>query len=338
MARGAPQRDIWLGLALALGGLLAMGTAVLGPTAALSRQESRRGALAPTASPTHPLTPTRETASPGATPTHSLAAPAEGTTTLAATLVPTPSPQATPGPPLLPTPDGQARVARVPILMYHYVGENPPDADAIRLDLTVPPDRFEAQLAYLRQAGYSSITLEDLVLYLTTGRPLPEKPVIFTFDDGYLDNFLYAFPLLRQYGFGGTFFVVTQFLDEGRAGYMSWQQARLMQANGMEIESHGVSHEDLAGAPAEFVAEQLKASRARIEKELGKPVRFFAYPFGRYDQRTIEELEVAGYWAAVTTEGGAVHSGDDLFRLTRVRVHGSHDLDRFVATLDYYLR
>ncbi len=338
MPRGGQQRDVWLGLALALGGLLAMGTAVLGPTVALSHQESRRGALAPTASPTRLLTPTWEATSPEATATHSAAAPAEGTATLAATLVPTPSPQATPEPPLLPTPDGQARVAHVPILMYHYVGEDPPDADAIRLDLTVPPDRFEAQLAYLRQAGYTSITLEDLVLYLTTGRPLPEKPIIFTFDDGYLDNFLYAFPLLRQYGFGGTFFVVTQFLDEGRAGYMSWQQARLMQANGMEIESHGVSHEDLAGAPAEFVAEQLKASRARIEKELGKPVRFFAYPYGSYDRRTVEALQSAGYWAAVTTEGGAVHSSDGLFTLRRVRVHGSHGLDRFVATLDYYLR
>ncbi len=337
MPRGAPQRDIWLGLVLVLGGLLAMGTAVLGPTAATSRQESLRSSATSTASATSLVPAAWETESPSGTRAPTVAPSAENTALPPATLEPTALPVVTPKPPLLPTPDGQVRTAQVPILMYHYVGENPPGADAIRLDLTVPPDRFEAQLAYLQGAGYTSITLEDLVLYLTRGQPLPEKPIIFTFDDGYLDNFLYAFPLLRQYGFTGTFFVVTGFLDEGRAGYLSWEQARLMQANGMEIESHSVSHEDLAGAPAAFVTEQVAESRARIEQELGKPTRFFAYPFGSYDRRTIEALRAAGYWAAVTTEGGAVHSSDGLLKLRRVRVHGSHELDRFVAILDYYL-
>ncbi len=220
--------------------------------------------------------------------------------------------------------------------MYHYVSDPPPDADDIRLDLSVPPSRFEAQLAYLKQAGYTSITLEDLVLNLTTGRPLPPKPIILTFDDGYVDNFLYAFPLLRQYGFTGTVFVVTQFLDQGLPAYLSWEQAQLMEANGMDIEAHGVTHDDLRGQPAAWQLEQVQGARASLEQHLHQPVRFFSYPFGHYDSSTISALRSAGFWASVTTEAGAVHSSGDLFELTRVRIHGGDALDRFEQILAYY--
>ena len=222
--------------------------------------------------------------------------------------------------------------------MYHYVGGLPADADAYRVDLTVSPAKFEAQLAYLQAAGYTSITLEELVQHLAVGAPLPPKPVVLTFDDGYVDNFIYAFPLLRQYGFAGTFFVVTQFLNEGRANYMSWEQARLMQENGMDIQAHGVSHEDLRGQPLAFVEHEVTESRREIETHLHKPVQLFAYPYGHYDSRVIAALRSAGYLAAVTTEAGVDHSSKALLELRRVRVHGSHDLDRFVATLDYHLR
>ncbi|MDI7276207.1 MAG: polysaccharide deacetylase family protein [Anaerolineae bacterium] len=336
MPRGTPQRNRWLALGVTLAGLLAMGTVALYPRAASPRAAASRAGTTASSRATLPLVAAWETAARSPTPSPSITPTPTETQAPPATLPPTPSPTETPPPLPLPTPDGQARTARVPILMYHYVGELPADADPVRLDLTVPPDRFEAQLAYLQASGYTSVTLEDLVLYLTVGRPLPEKPIILTFDDGYVDNFIYAFPLLRRYGFTGTFFVVVQFMDEGRAGYITWEQARLMQENGMDIQSHGVSHEDLAGAPAAFVAEQVSASRRRIEEELGKPVRFFAYPYGSYDRRTVAALVAAEYWGAVTTRGGALHSSGRLFELTRVRVHGYHELDRFVATLDYY--
>jgi peptidoglycan/xylan/chitin deacetylase (PgdA/CDA1 family) len=235
-------------------------------------------------------------------------------------------------------PDGQVRKARVPILMYHYVGGLPANPDIYRVDLTVTPDKFEAQLAYLQTAGYTGITLEDLVRHLAEGAPLPPKPIILTFDDGYIDNLLYAFPLLRQYGFPGTFFVITGFLDEGRPGYISWEQARLMQEGGMDIQSHSVSHEELRQKPAEYLVSEITGSQQAIEERLQKPARFFAYPFGRYDQQAIEVLRAAGYWAAVTTAAGVEHSSQALFELRRVRVHGAHPLDRFADTLEYYER
>lgn len=220
--------------------------------------------------------------------------------------------------------------------MYHYVGGLPEGADIYRRDLTVLPAEFERQLAYLRDAGYTGITLEALARHLATGSPLPPRPVVLTFDDGYLDNYLYAFPLLRQYGLPGTFFVITGFLDEGRAGYMSWEQARIMQGNGMDIEPHGVSHVDLRNLSASALAEELAGSRQAVEEHLGKQARLFAYPFGRYNAQTIQALREAGYWCSVVTAGGASHSSAALLEMKRVRVHGADTVEDLRNTLAAY--
>ncbi|MGQ9682803.1 MAG: polysaccharide deacetylase family protein [Anaerolineae bacterium] len=234
--------------------------------------------------------------------------------------------------------DGQARTARVPILMYHYVSDTPPGADIYRRDLTVSVAAFEAQLAYLRAEGYNSITLAELAQHLAEGRPLPEKPIVLTFDDGYEDAFLYAFPLLRQYGFRGTFFVITQYLDQGLPGYLSWEQAALMLANGMEIESHSVSHPDLRKLTQVELEQEIAGSRRSIEEHLNVPARFFCYPSGRYDKRVMAALRAAGYWGATTTAGGIVQTTGELFELKRVRVHGSGDVSHLHETLAYYGR
>jgi len=143
-----------------------------------------------------------------------------------------PGPTLTPAPPPTPwpTPDGQTRTVRVPILMYHYINTPPPNADAIRRDLSVPPERFREHLAYLKSQGYQTITLHDLVYALTRGTPLPPKPIILTFDDGYEDNYTNAFPILQEFGYIGTFFIITNNPDTGRPGYMSWDQLREMYA------------------------------------------------------------------------------------------------------------
>ncbi len=319
MPHASWHRHLWLALSVIVGGLLAMGSVALGSRPDfLNRVTARVKGIPATAAarPTATALPSptaAATVAPGATP---IAAPTA--TQAPATELPA---------------DGQARTALVPILMYHYISDLPADADDIRVDLTVTPAAFEAQLAYLQAQGYASITLDDLALYLKAGRALPPKPIIITFDDGYLDNYLYAFPLLRQYKFSGTFFVVTQFLDEGRSGYMSWEQAQLMQANGMDIESHSVSHEELRGQSVEFLTQQIASSRQAIEAHLHKPVHFLCYPFGHYDERAIEVLRSAGYWGAVTTAFGAQHSSAGLFELPRVRIHGAQDLDKFKTTL-----
>jgi peptidoglycan/xylan/chitin deacetylase (PgdA/CDA1 family) len=247
---------------------------------------------------------------------------------------PTPLPIYTPTPVAGPTPDGAPRRVRVPILMYHYVSDPPPGADVYRRDLSVTPAQFEAQLAYLRDAGYQSISLDDLALHLSQGDPLPPRPIILTFDDGYRDALTTAFPLLRTYGFRGTFFLFTKPIDEGNPDYLSWADVRTMAQYGMEFHAHSYDHSDLRYRDYAFLVFQILAPQQAIQERTDRPVRWFCYPSGRYDDYVIEVLRSAGFWGAVVTEQGATHTPDDLFTLRRIRVRGGDDLAAFVEHLN----
>jgi peptidoglycan/xylan/chitin deacetylase (PgdA/CDA1 family) len=236
---------------------------------------------------------------------------------------------------LLPTPDGVDRQVRVPILMYHRIDEPGPGADAYRQDLSVTPKNFKKQLAYLRQEGYESITLNDLALHLTVGKPLPPKPIVLTFDDGYADAYTRAFPRLQRFGFTGTFFLVSAPIEAQNPDFLSWAQVEEMHAAGMKFEPHSYDHPDMRNRGFDFVVYQVLAPKEAIEARTGETCRFFAYPSGRYDQYVIDVLRSAGYWGGVLTEQGATHALDDLFTLRRVRVRGEDDLDTFVRKLDF---
>src|SRR5690606_1856222 len=138
--------------------------------------------------------------------------------------------------------DGTMRRIHVPILMYHYVSPLPPDADDIRRDLTVLPDVFERQLVYLANEGYQTISLYQLYDALMNGAPLPPKPIILTFDDGYIDHYQYVFPALQRHGMTGTFFVITGRTDSNDPAYMSWAQINEMARAGMSMEPHTKYH------------------------------------------------------------------------------------------------
>jgi peptidoglycan/xylan/chitin deacetylase (PgdA/CDA1 family) len=215
----------------------------------------------------------------------------------------------------------------VPILMYHHIDVAGPTADAIRRDLSVPPVSFAAQVDYLARNGYHALSLADLVDCMATGKPLPPSPVVLTFDDGYLDNYTNAFPVLKNAGFAGTFFIITDFVGQGE--YMTWYQAAEMAAWGMDLESHTLDHPDLAVLPANRLLRQLTESRAILEQNLGKPVRYLSYPAGRYNGAVSRAAEQAGYVAAVTTVYGESHSWGRQFELTRIRVRGTDSLAVF---------
>jgi peptidoglycan/xylan/chitin deacetylase (PgdA/CDA1 family) len=289
-----------------------------------------------TATPTLTPTPTA-THTPTATPTHTPTTTPTATPTSTWTPTPTathtPTATATPTP-LLPTPDGVRRQVRVPILMYHHIENPAPGADAIRRDLSVSLARFEAQLDYLEQAGYRSITLQDLALYLTVGKPLPPKPIILTFDDGYADAYTHAFPLLQDHGFVGAFFLITAPIDNHDPEFLSWAQVKEMYTAGMRFEPHSYDHPDLRNRGFQFLVFQILGPKQAIEERTGEPCRFFAYPSGRYDQFVIDVLQSADYWGAVLTEQGATHSTDDLFLLRRIRVSGGDSLTDFIVKLN----
>lgn len=222
-----------------------------------------------------------------------------------------------------PTPSGTAIAHTVPILMYHYLSEPPPGADAIRRDLSVSPANFEAQLAYLRQAGYETISLADLAYALSQDAPLPEKPIILTFDDGHRDNYENAFPLLRKYGYTATFFVFTQVIDTYNVDFLTWEMVTEMHQAGMEFGSHSYRHLDMSNRDVDFLVYEILGSKEAIEERIGEPVRFFAYPSGAYDGLTIKVLESANFWGAVTTQWGSTHTHPNRFELPRLRMRGN---------------
>jgi peptidoglycan/xylan/chitin deacetylase (PgdA/CDA1 family) len=218
--------------------------------------------------------------------------------------------------------------------MYHYVGGLPANADALRRDLTVSAKNFEAQLNYLEQEGYEAITLNDLLLNLTVGEPLPPKPIMLTFDDGYADAYTNAFPLLKQFGFTGTFFLITKPIDEHNVDFLSWAQVKEMHTAGMKFEPHSYDHPDLRNRGYDFLVFQILGPKQAIEARTGEECRFYAYPSGYYDQEVIDVLRSAHFWGAVLTAQGATHTSADAFTLNRIRVRGGEDLDTFVRLLN----
>ncbi|RME80693.1 MAG: polysaccharide deacetylase family protein [Caldilineae bacterium] len=233
------------------------------------------------------------------------------------------------------------RTARVPILMYHYISTPPADAHPYRVGNSLDPETFAAHLDYLQAQGYTTIYLKDLLSYLATGEPpLPEKPVILTFDDGYLDAYTNAFPALQARGMVGTFFIITDFAtqaaeDPAYAYYATWDQLREMSDAGMEIGSHSRNHPDLAGKDLDYLVWQALGSKETIEANLGYHPRILAYPAGSYDQLVIDVFKSANFWGAVTTQLGDIQSSEHPFELKRLRISNETGVLQLEALLNY---
>ena len=163
---------------------------------------------------------------------------------------------------------------KVIVLNYHKI-------DNMHISLSVKPEDFERQMKYLTEHNFHSITPQELYAALVDGAELPENPVLITFDDGYMDNYTNAYPILKKYGLKATIFVITGFLDRAQPGYFTWGQAAEMEASGLiNIESHTVTHTSLADLTEEQVKMVLERSKNDIERRLCKQVDILAYPTG----------------------------------------------------------
>jgi len=210
---------------------------------------------------------------------------------------------------------------KLPILMYHHLGPLPPNPDKYRLDLTLPGNMLEEQLKFLRDSGYQSINLQAVADYFEIGKPLPEKAVALTFDDGYVDNFEYALPILKKYNFKATFFIISGFV--GTSGYMNFDQLREISSNGMEIASHGVGHLDLTTLSPTKLNSELQNSKEVLEKNLNISVVSFCYPSGKYNANVATKVKALGYKLARTTDPGTIVYKDKLFELSTTRIHNT---------------
>ncbi|OFW60546.1 MAG: hypothetical protein A2133_11815 [Actinobacteria bacterium RBG_16_64_13] len=227
---------------------------------------------------------------------------------------------------------GDAVSVDVPVLMYHYVDAAPPPAGPYADGLTVRTPDFIEEMDYLVEQGYHTVTLADAYLAMAGLQPLPDKAVALTFDDGGLDNYEVAFPILKQRRLTGTFFVITKTV--GAEGQMTWDQLREMAAAGMSIQSHTFSHPGLTGVSDARLESELADSRSAIAEAVGEPGYVLCYPSGAYDDRVIEAARSAGYVMAVTTDGGASLSPGAVFEITRARVRAFLPLGGFATLVE----
>jgi poly-beta-1,6-N-acetyl-D-glucosamine N-deacetylase len=187
--------------------------------------------------------------------------------------------------------------ARVPVFMYHDILPE----KKVFFDVTVT--EFEQHLRLIKEQGLTPISFDQLATHLRTGLPLPEKPIMLTFDDGYGGHYQYVYPLLKKYGYPAVFSVYTSNMgkDTGRT-HVSWEQLKEMAADPLiTIASHSVTHpKDLRVLPDDQLKMEIEQSKRTLEAQLGIPIRYFTYPEGKYDERVAKSVEKAGYQAALT--------------------------------------
>ncbi|MDO8551823.1 MAG: polysaccharide deacetylase family protein [bacterium] len=187
----------------------------------------------------------------------------------------------------------------LPVLTYHHIGDG---TDS----LFVKTDTFASQMEYLARKGYTTITLVDLVNNLQNGTPLPAKPIILTFDDGYRDFYENAYPILKAHNFKATLFVITQFVGgSAYLQYVTWDQLAQMSSSGLvTIGDHTLSHLPLPSLLPDRVKDEIISAKNILESRLGKHVDVFAYPYGSDSDESEKVLREGGFAVAVTTKRG----------------------------------
>jgi len=216
----------------------------------------------------------------------------------------------------------------VPILMYHVITQAP--AGAANAQLWVKHETFAAEMQALRRAGYHAITLRQAFDAWQHGGPLPRKPVVVSFDDGYLSQYRYARPVLRKLGWPGVLNLELRNLGKGG---LSEHQVRALLASGWELDSHTLTHPDLTTVSDAQLRVELAGSRRGLRRRFGAGVaEFFCYPAGRDDARVLAAVGAAGYRGATTVEEGLGTRGQP-FALRRVRVNADDTPESLVARL-----
>jgi peptidoglycan/xylan/chitin deacetylase (PgdA/CDA1 family) len=246
---------------------------------------------------------------------------------------PTPTPTIKPSPTPIPFySNTTGKSFTLPILTYHYIGNNPNPKDTARDNLSVSPDKFDAQMGYLAQNGYTPITFDTLYVAMTAGGALPTKPVILTFDDGYIDFYINAYPILRKYNFKAVSFIPTGLMDTGY--YLHWSQIKEMQSSGLiSFEAHSVHHSNLTALSSTDLKYEITESKRKLEEETGTKVNFFAYPYGSSNAYVWQAVKEAGYQGAVGTWSGKSMTPQYIFNLPRIKIAGQYSLQEFIAHL-----
>lgn len=210
-----------------------------------------------------------------------------------------------------------------PIFLYHHIRPFDRNLSKAELNLTVWQDIFEEQLNFFNRQSFHSIDLKELYDYFHQGKPLPPKPYILTFDDGYEDFYQVAWPILRKYQIKATVFVITDFV--GQSGYLTWPQIEeLAKSDLVEFGAHTLDHKCLTLPPPSLtfyrLSQEIFGPKTELEKRIGREVDFFCYPYGQYNDLILNLVKEVKYLGAVTTDSGAWQEADEIYKLKRLRL------------------
>ena len=234
---------------------------------------------------------------------------------------------------------------KLPILVYHKIDRIPPGSRYPKNYVT--PEQFEAQLVFLARHRYTSVGFADYLAYRRGERLLPPRAIIITFDDGYRSNRTIALPLLRQYGFGATIFLVTAQLgktnawdrDELQEPLLDAADIHTMQAEGrgggggIDFGSHTATHARLTRLGSVDALRELRSSREQLGALLGKPVTVVCYPYGDYNRATLQLARDAGYEAGVIIRRRMNTDATDPLELRRIPITSLTSPGRFAWDL-----
>jgi len=216
---------------------------------------------------------------------------------------------------------------KIPILMYHSISYEKGNT------LRVSKENFKKQMRYLKDNNYTTLTVDELYNYMETGEIVPKKPIIITFDDGYEDNYINAYPILKELKFNATVFVITNTIDIEK-NYLTTNEIKSMDANNIRIESHTASHEHLTKISYNDNIKTMKSSKDKLEKILKRKINFIAYPYGEYNKNTIKATKEVGYTLAFSTDFGWIDKSSNIYSLGRIFVNSNFSFDEFKSKLN----
>jgi peptidoglycan/xylan/chitin deacetylase (PgdA/CDA1 family) len=207
----------------------------------------------------------------------------------------------------------------VPILCYHNIKELSASAGEMTKTYTVTPANFAQQMKALSDEGYHSILPDQLYEYLVHDAPLPTNPIMITFDDTRGEQYSLGAAEMKKYGFKGVFFVMT--VSIGRPNYLTKEQIKSLADSGNTVAAHTWDHHMVTKYAGEDWNTQLIKPKKKLEDIIGKPVTYFAYPFGLWNKEAIPQIKKSGYQMAfiLSTKRDSI---DPLYTIRRIIVAG----------------
>lgn len=217
---------------------------------------------------------------------------------------------------------------RIPIVMYHYVEYVKDPGDTIRKSLNIVPFVLEKEFEELNKNNYRTLFVKEIPRIISGEMPYSSRSATLTFDDGYEDFYTDVFPLLKKYKIKATVYVVYNFID--RKGFLNEKEIQEIIDSGLvEIGAHTLDHYYLKQSSELVATKQIIDNKKMLENRFKIQIETFAYPYGAFDQDTIDMVKLAGYTTAVSVIPGIKHSKDDLFYLYRIRA-GSFSYENMI--------